>query len=332
MAYGLSKLQKCQIGLETTPGTAIVATNVWRGMFKMSDKSVQQTAEERVGTFFPTERNFNASKGGEVQWGPSEATFEQFPYVLEAGVKTVTTGVADTGGSGKVYTYTFPTTQANTTSTYTLEVGSNVRVDEMEYAYVSKFTLAGAAKEALKVTATWVGRQCTDAEFTTSLSLPTVEEVIFSKGKLYIDDTAASIGVTAKTATWLGLQMDVETGINQLWTADGISNVFGTTKNVGPKITGKLTLEHDATGVAEFGYARATTVRYVKFLWEGTALTTAGSVYSKKSLIFTAGIVYDAVPDVGDQSGDEVIELAFHVCESTPVPTFVVVNQLTALT
>ena len=93
------------------------------------------------------------------------ATFEQLVYVLSGSISKVTTGVTDTAGSGKIWTYTVASTAAPTVQTYTIEMGDDQRVDEMEYAYVENFTLSGAKGEAVMLAAEWRGRQATDTGF-----------------------------------------------------------------------------------------------------------------------------------------------------------------------
>jgi hypothetical protein len=288
-------------------------------------------AKEEIGQFFGKGRVYEQSKLASLDMQAVEATFEQIPYIFEAGIKAQTTATTADAGSGKVYTYAFGMTAANALSTYTIEAGDNQRVDEMEYAYVEKFSLAGATKEALKMSATWAGRQMTDAEFTTTATVPTVEEILFAKGKLFIDTSGGTIGTTQKTTTWLGIQIDVDTGNNAIWSGDG-NSYYTFVKNVGASIKGKMTLEHDTFGEAELGFARTGAARLVRMIWLGTALTTTGTTHTTKKLIFDSAIVYDNVPDVADKDGNDTVVLSWHSVDAgSIVPTFTVVNQLATL-
>ena len=135
--------QKIQLGKETTPGTAVAATTVWRGVGGMlTDDREVVMVDEQIGIALPTTRNYIPMLSGSLSMAETPATFEQLPHILEAGVKAIGTGAADGVGTGKVYNYTMGTTAVNTIKTYTLETGDNQQAEEMEYAFVESFTLS----------------------------------------------------------------------------------------------------------------------------------------------------------------------------------------------
>jgi len=257
-----------------------------------------------------------------------EATFEQLPIILDCGIALVQTGTANTGGSGYTYTYTQSTDSTETVNTVTLEVGDNQRVDEVEYAFVTHFALAGASKEAWKVSADWVGRQVTDAEFTTGLSLTAVEPILFGKTNLYIDDSGGTVGTTTKSNALVGFSIDWTTGHVPLYAADG-AFYFSTQKAVAPEITGTLTLEHDSVGEAEITAARANSIRLLRLKATGSAFQTAGT-YTYKTCIVDLAIQYDGVPAMGDIDGNRTVELEWHAVNEV-APTIVVANLVSAL-
>lgn len=330
---GVKALRKIQLGVETTSGTAVVATAVWRGEGVLKDEQAIEAVKEDVGFLVSQGRTYSPMVGATLEMDDTPATFEQLPYILAAGIENIVTGVADSGsGTGKIYEYNFPTTAANTTKTYTIEAGDDQRVDEMEYAFVEEFTLSGAKGEAVEMSAKWRGRQASDAEFTGAIAVPAVEEILFQKGKLYINDGGGTIGNTQKTSTWLGFKLTVKTGLQAMFTGDG-NLYFTATKNVGYQAGGVLTLEHDTTGEAEITAARAESVRLVRMLFEGSTLTTAGA-YSKKTLKIDMAIKYTEVPQLDDDDGDDVVSLPFEVVYSTADvlgASIIVVNSLTAL-
>ena len=304
-------LQRIQLGDETSPGVSTAAAVIWRGVGVLKNESMPTFPEENVGYLLPTTRNYIPKKGATLSMDEVPATFEQLPYILSSSIENVHTATADGAGSGFYYQYDFPWTAANAAPlTYTIEMGDDQRVDEMEYAFVEEFTLKGAAGEAVMVGATWRGRQATDAEFTGALSPITVEEILFSKGALWIDTTAASIGVTAKTQTWLGFEMTVPSNWQAVYTADG-NIVFTFLKYTGANpVTGTITLEHDTVGEAEITAAKAGTVRYIQVRFTGgTALTTAGTSWTYKTLQAQFAIQYTDIPEISDQDGNDILVL-----------------------
>ncbi len=328
---GIKALKKIQLGQETTAGTAVAATTLWRGGGVLTDARELVPVPEPIGQLVPLNRMYESHKFAEVKLAETPATFEQLPYILACGVESVTTGSADGSGSGKIYQYDVPVTTTQTPKTLTIEAGDNQRADEVEYAYASEWTLAGASREALMMGATFQGRQATDAEFTAGQSAPAVEEILFGEGKLYIDTT--TIGTTQQTTTWLGFKLRGKTGHSPLFSGDG-DTFFSTIVSGAPEVTGEITLLHDSFAEAEIGAARAQTTRLVRMIFEGSALTQ-GTTYNKKTLKIDLGVVYTAVPDVGEQDSYTIVTLPFRMVYHTTATVggqITVVNALSSLT
>lgn len=310
MAAGIKALRKIQIGKEVTAGTAVNATTIWRGEGTLKDDRTIEFVAEDVGLLEPTDRTYVPKLGAVVTLDETPATFEQLPYLLVACLSGVTTATTDTGGSGKIWPFNAATTQANTLKTFTVEGGDNQRFDDVEYAYVTEVQLSGAKGEAVTMSATLRGRQATDSEPTGSLSIPTVEEILFGKGKLYIDPT--TMGATQKTETWLGFSLTIPGGWKEVYTGDG-NLYFTKLEYVGHRdspITGEITLEHDAVAEAEINFARNETLRLLRMQFQGNNLTTAGT-YTYKTLRIDLPIKYTEVPEMDDEDGDDVVTLPF---------------------
>ena len=330
---GIKALRKIQLGAETTAaGTAIAATTLWRGMGTIEDQLEVVFPEEDIGIISGTDRTYIPKLLAAITFDETEATFEQLPYIGAAGIANTTTGVTDTGGSGKIYTYAMTTSTQATVQTYTIEGGDNQQEEEMEYGFVSAFTLSGKAGEAWKVSADWQGRQVTASSFTGSIAVPSVEEMLFSKTKLYIDDT--TIGTTQKTQTLLEATLNVNTGLVPVFTADG-QLYFSFLKQTMPEVTLDITFEHDGTATAEKTAWRNQTARLIKLLCEGSALTTAGSTYSVKTMILNLAGKYESWEKLGEQDGNDILKATFRAryhSTSNQFLTMIIVNQLTSLT
>lgn len=312
---GVKALRKIQWGFETTAGTAVAATQIYRGMGVLTDETEIVIPDEDIGIYMRGDRYYMPKESAVLEMDEVPATFEQLPIILSCAVEGLTTGAADGSGSGKIYQYDMPTTASQAIKTVTIEMGDDQRVDEMEYAFVESWTLSGASGEAVMMSANWRGKQATDAEFTTGLNPPTVEEILFNKGKLYIDTSGGTIGTTQKTTTWMGFSLEFPNGWRPVWTADG-SVTWSDFAYVGHKdeqITGTLTLRHDATGEAEITAARAGNGRLVRMLFQGSALTTAGTAYTYKTCQVDLAIRYTSVPPLSDEDGLDTVELPFEV-------------------
>jgi hypothetical protein len=284
---GLKAFQRVQYGFESTPGTAVAAGKTWRGNGSMIDD--QRTIvhpEELTAIASPTTRMYTPKLLAALSMAATPATFEQLPIILSAAIQQDEAGTADGAGDGFIYTHAMPTTALRTISTLTLESGDNQQAEEMEYAFVTDFSLNGNAGEALMMAANWNGRQATPVSFTGSATIPTVEEILAGKGTIYIDDGGGTIGTTAVSQAILAMGLSVTTGWRPKWFIDGnvlyFSRHYYDIGSVGIELS--LTFEHDATGVAAKADWRAETEKLIRLEFEGSAFGTGGTTYDNKTL------------------------------------------------
>ena len=303
------KLRKIQFGLETTAGTAVAATQIWRGLGTIQDDQDVRFADEDVGYLSGANRTYTASDGARLSLDSVEATFEQLPVLLTCGIAEDTAGAADGEGSGYVYTFTAATNAAATLSTLTIEGGDDQQAEEMEYAFPERIRISGAPGDALMMSADFLGRQVATTTFTGALSLPSVEEIIFSKGTLYIDTAGGTVGTTAKSGTLLGVDIDIGTGLVARRAANG-ELYFDSVGQAGQDISVQLTYEHNSSAVSEIAAWRAETARQIQLKWEGSALTTAGD-YSNKTFILNMAGKYESFEPIDEMDGNDIVRCTF---------------------
>ena len=328
---GIKKLRKLQLGKETAGGTAVPATAVWRGMGTLEDTRTTVFANEDVGLLMGADRTYVPMYEGALAMESTEATFEQLPYVLEAGIKTISTGVSDTG-TGFVYNYTLPTTAVQTPSYYTIETGDDIQAEEMEYCFVKDFTLSGKSGEAWMIEANWVGRQVTPVTFT-SLSVASVEEILFGKSALYIEAASAAYGTTIKASTLLEASLAYTTGFVPVYTANG-QLYFDFVKCVGPEALLTVTYEHNAIAVVEIAAWRAQTKRSIQIKVAGSALTTGGT-YTTKLLTINLSGKYEKVEKLGELNGNDIVRATLRARydgTEARIGNIQIVNELATLT
>lgn len=304
---GVKKLGFIQIGQESTAskGTAVNADIIWRGLGAGGDNLEVVFPDEDVGYLSGVNRSYIPKVEGVLEMEDTPATFEQFPHIMEAGIENEAS-TQDGAGSGYIYEYDFPTTSAPEIATYTIEFGDNQQEYEFAYGFVTDFTLSGSASEAVNMSANWVGRQTDSGTKTAALSLVAVEEVLFQKGKLYIDGTSDTFGTTQATNTWLEFSLDYTTGFQPVYTGDG-EKYFSFEKCVGPEVTLDLMFEHDTTGVAEMAAWRAGTTRFVRMEFQGSTLGTSGTDYIYKTLTVDVVGAWESFDPIDEQDGNDVV-------------------------
>lgn len=307
---GIKKLRSVRLGRESTAGTAVAATTIWRGTGVLEDTRVKEFPEEDISYLFSTDRQYEPMLGGTITMD-GVATYEQLGHVFDAGIVEATPATDGTAGSGRIFTWTFPTTAAaSAVQTYTIEGGDNTRYDEMEYSFVESFSLTGAAGEAVMVSAVWQGRQVQTAAVTTAATVPAVEEILFQKGKLYIDAVTGTAGTTQQTNTWREFSLDCTTGWQAVPTGDG-NTYFSFIKNIGPELTCDIVFEHDAFADAEIDAWRAGTARLITMTFTGSAWDTAGSTYTYNTLKVNMAGRWESFSGLEDTDGNDTVTGTF---------------------
>lgn len=307
---GIKAFRKLQLGREAVAGTAVPATTLWRGLGTIEDQRETVEVDEDVGLFSGADRTYSGKLGALLPMEAVPASFEQFPHILEAGILAIGTGVADGAGAGKIYDYTIPETTANAIKTYTIEGGDDQEAEEMEYSFVQDFALEGKPGEPWMISANWLGRQVTVSSFTGAITVPTVEDMLFSNTKFYIDPVGSAYGTTLKSNTLLGASLKFKTGWKAVFAADG-QLYFSFIKGVKPTITLEITFEFNTTAVAEKVIWRAQTPRKIQLKCEGSAIT-AGTTYSKKTMIINLVGKWSKFSKIGENEGNDIVTGTFN--------------------
>lgn len=333
MAIGIKRLRQIQLGAESTPGTPVTCTTVWRGMGALEDGLELAEQDIDIGLIVGSDLTYIPKLYGKLAMDSVLATFEQAPYLFEAGVKKVGTGAADGVGSGKIYDYPIATTAVPTLQTYTVKGGDNAGAEVMEYAVTEQITLEGSGEDAIKMSANWFGRQIATTTFD-SVSIPTVEGIIAAKGALFIDAIGGTPGTTQVSNVLLDWKLTIDTGAMAVFTADNEALYFATVKVGVPQITLEVTFEHDTDPIAEKANWRNQVKRLIQLKVEGTALATPGTAYTYKTFIANLPGYWSQFAALSDNNGNDVIKGTFisrYNATYGAGPNFIFVNELSAL-
>jgi hypothetical protein len=324
---GIRAARRIQIGKEDPQGTKVDATTIWRGIGTIQDNLETVFPPEDIGILTGTDRLYIPKVEAQLTLESTEATFEQLPYLFEMGIRSVTpTTDADSAG---VYTYNMVCASTDILSStdlavYTFEGGDNQQEEEFAFGFVKSITLSGSAGGALMMSAEVVGRQVEPGAFTSAVAIPTVEEILFSKGTLSLDTTAVYPSTTAVSNTLLAMDLNITTGWTQVYAADG-QLYFSFIKPVMPEVVLTVTFEHNTSSVAEKAFWRAGTARSLSVSFPGsTGKTFVASMVGK----------WESFDKLGEQDGNDIVRGTFRArYNSTAAAMFraVVQNGLASL-
>jgi hypothetical protein len=256
--YGQWPLNACQMGQETTKGTAVVATTIWRGPFgSFEDDRKTEEIEEDIGTFGRTQQEFITWDGVTVPFPAAALNILQLPHILQASMGVV--APTGTGTYVRQYDAVFGDTDP-TLKTYTLRIGNKrvtADVVNVPYALVQEWELSGKQGELWKLSGTWTAPRRAAGTFTANVPLPGIDPALFAKTLLYIDDSGGTIGTTQKTGVLMAASIKWKTNIE--WVPVGDGNIYSAAYKLGrPEITFALTLEVEQnTGASVVAAERA---------------------------------------------------------------------------
>ena len=334
MPGGIRALRKIQMArnADSDSGAAIDATSIWRGTGTIEDTRNLYFVAEDVGLLTGSDRTNTSMLGGNLSLDAVEATYEQFPHLLEMSVKAATPAADSDEGTIYIYTYALPTTSANTLRDYTFQGGDNQQAEILDFVHCKDWTLSGEGGGAWMMSANLFGRQVVNGSFTGALTLPTVHNMNFSKTKLYIDADSDSWGTTIKSNTLLKASIKYNANLEQKAIADG-NLYYSWVQTPAPDITVTLTFEHDATSVLQKTAWRVETPKLIRLINEGTAFAVAG-VYTYRTAIFDFAGKWLSFGKIGEQNGNDILEGVFQVrynATQASAGNIVIVNSLSTL-
>lgn len=338
MATGIQKLQKIQFGKETTPGTAVAATTIWRGQgAALEDQRKLNQVEENIGILTDTTRTNISQLMGAMSLSSCVATFEQIQYLFAMAFGGPSTGSADGSGSDKIYTTNFPTTTLPTATPYTIQAGDNFEQEVMEYGLCTKIELSGGSGEEVKMGGDLIGRQVQQlGGGFSAATVPTVEDILFQKGKVYLDTIGGTYGTTQVSNVIEGFKITMTIKWKPEFTADGIL-YFSNANFTGYDIKGELMYLHDtpvsgASGAKSF--FRNQTKKLLRLDFTGNSVATPGTTYQQKHLILDLPIFFEKPGVLGDKDGTSTVSMEFNAAYDPTAGNAgkaIVVNELTTL-
>lgn len=267
---GIKSLQKIQIAKETTPGTHSVSDmqilRVPGGT--LSDDRQVTMVDEMVGIVNGTDRSYISSASGSISIDSSPLTPEQFPVILGAALgfdgytgRTSTTAGELDGVSAYRYTCSMPTTtvlQNSTTAAtgrnvvYSFVAGDSFEVEQMAYGKCTNVSVSGSSGGPISMQGSFMGRNVSyyGASFPTDVAIPTVEDLIFARSRLYLaEPTGPTPTFTAVDSTFLGFDVGIDCSWVPKFTGQGNGSTTPTWEFAlftNYSVSGSFTLEHNS--------------------------------------------------------------------------------------
>ena len=260
MADVASVAQGAQVGLETTPGTAVAANRVLNAI------SITDGPEGQSDTFRPDGRKYAALTIPGKEWAgfdwTGKSTYSGDVYILSSLIRKVTPSAA--GSTGKLWTIAPQNAAEDTHSTFTVEKGGSVRAHKFAYGMFDSIVI-DISRDAVDLSGSGFGQRITDGiTLTTTPTAVTLDPVLPRLFDVYMDTTAAGLGTT-KLLRNFSARINLGNLVGQIWPLNSAFTSFTSHVETVPAATVGMFVEHDAAGAEFMDLLRSGNTRFLRF-------------------------------------------------------------------
>lgn len=243
MADVASIAQGAQLGLETTPGTAVAANRV------LNDISITDGVEGTNETFRPDGHKYAALTIPGKEWTSADytgkLTYSGIVYLLSSLVRKVTPSAA--GSTGKLWTIAPQNAAEDTRSTWSIEKGGSVRAHSYAYGLFDSMVI-DISRDAADISGTLFAQRITDgATLTSTPTAVELDPVLPRLFDVYLDSTAAGLGSTKLLRAFTG-RVNLGNLVNPIWPINSANTSFAGHVETEPAASVTMFVEHDAAG------------------------------------------------------------------------------------
>lgn len=312
MAERSTITQAVQIGVETTPGTAVAAGKRLGSMgFKIGPQANFNKLKP-IGQKYPS-LSILGQEWAEADLDGSPV-YTELPYAFASLLNTPTIAqIMDSATPTGAYTWTFVsnTFTDDTPKTFTVEQGSSFRAHRVSNAILTEYAMKWS-REEISLDGSWLAKAVEDGVTLTS-SPTSLAQIPVKPADLsvYLDTTAAGLGTTKMLRALKG-EYAVKDRYSPLWVVDAAQTSFVDTVETEPKVQFKMTQMADAQGMGPLTTMRAGSSSFLRLEANGPVIYTpsSGPAIRHQMQIDIAGQVGD-ISKFEDEDGVYAIEWTF---------------------
>ena len=300
MAELATVFQTNQIGSEATEGTSVAASKL------LSAMSFKSSIVAETNMFRPDGQKVSTVAAPGREWAThqlsGQPTYSEIVYLFASRLKKVTPSAA--GTTGKLWTFNPAYNAADTVASYTLEQGDATRARKFTGLRIGAATLE-FSRQGVTMQGQAISRAVTDA--ITMTAAPTAISLIPVLGNqvdFYTAATQAGLAGASAMSRGMKLQWAIANRFQPVWPVGSANSSYAAMVELPIKLTGKLTCEADAEGMARLADLRAGSTVFVRAKCVG-ALIEASHNYTLQ--VDTAFKVTGA-SELKDQDGLVAVE------------------------
>lgn len=250
-----------QIGVESTPGTAVPATRRLRSVSFNLDPEFNARIFRPSGNKFPS----IAAPGKEWVGGDLEGAgdYNEIVYPLAGILGPPVTTTPSGATTARQHVFEVLPAALQDPMTMTVEKGSAVRAERSSYVAVNEFGVT-INRDEITLDGSIMGRRLEDgATLTAGATAVPLQPILPQHVSVYFDPTFAAIGAT-KLLRVLEVAHSLGDRFGSLWPLDAAQESYVTLYEVEPSAEATLTQVADAAGMSHLARARSGATGYLR--------------------------------------------------------------------
>lgn len=288
--------QVCQIGVESTEGTAVAANRY------LPSLTMELAPSLNIDAFRPTGNKFPTIHALGKEWSTvkiaGKPTYDEIMYLFDS-LLAYSAPVQEGATTAYKTTNSPSSTDEDTVKSFTIENGSSVRARKAAGARVTELSLKGD-RDKLDLTGGGLARAFTDGITLTSTptAVPQIP-ILPSDVSIYLDGVHTDLGTTKLTREF-GWEWNIASRFGAFWPVDAALASFGGLVELPVGGTVKLTVMGDSNGMGFLGHARTGVTKFLRI--EAVSDALAGTAKPYKLTLDQAVQVAD-VGELKDEDG-----------------------------
>jgi len=268
--------QAVQLGVESTPGTAVAATK------RLGSIGFELGVQAEINTRRPIGQKYpNISVLGK-EWGEADISgapvYTELPYVYSSLISTPTvTQIMDAAIPTAAWRWVFQssTFDADAPKTFTIEQGDSVRAHRAAYGLITDMTMEWS-REEITLDGTMLSKRIEDG-ITLSVGATALPQVPVRPTELsvYLDPTDSALGTT-KLLRAISGEFSIESRFAPVWVVDAAQTSFVAHVESEPEVKFTLLQQANAQGMENLVRMRAGGTAFLRLHAVGPVIYTNG--------------------------------------------------------
>ena len=304
--------QAIQVGIESTPGTAVAANKRLGSMYVELGPAIDSSPLQPTGQKYPTAEILGKEwSEGKISGMP---VYTELPYAFASVVNAPTVvQIMDSATPTLAYRWTFDSNSFtdDTPKTMTVEQGSTFRAHRVAGLLFSEYGWKWG-RDKIELDGKAFGKSIEDGiTLTASPTLLPQVPVRPTELSLFLDTAAASLGTTKMLRTLKG-ETKLSDRYVPLWVVDAAQTSYVSTVEDAPELSMKVTMMADAQAMARLTAMRAGVTQFLRLRATGPNIYTSITplVVNHQVTWDVAGQISD-ISSFSDEDGVYAVEFTF---------------------